>query len=150
MRRLVLPTDPHVRRCPLFRPTLTPEQQAEAQRITEALMEAAREGVGAIAELLASKPDDQPLGKTEYEVRDRVHRIGAKAIETARNGAEVRIRRRGGPDRPPRPPAQPPGLPPASAHGRRGDDAPPCPQAEPRPTRSRPDETGALPPWFAR
>jgi len=70
----------------LFRPTLTPEQQAEAQRITETLMEAAREEVRAIAELLASKPDDQPLGKTEYEVRDRAHRIGAKAIETALNG----------------------------------------------------------------
>jgi hypothetical protein len=75
----------HARRCPLFRPTLTPEQQAEAQRIADILMEATREEVVAIAELLASKPDDKLLGKTEFEVRDRVHKIGAKAIETALN-----------------------------------------------------------------
>ena len=36
-----------------------------------------------LAELLASKPDHQLLGPTEFEVRDRVHTIGAKAIETA-------------------------------------------------------------------
>ena len=36
-----------------------------------------------LAELLASKPDDQLLGQTEFEVRDRVHGIGAKAIEAA-------------------------------------------------------------------
>jgi hypothetical protein len=69
----------------LFRPTLTPEQQAEAQRIADILMEASREEILAIAELLASKPDDKLLGKTEFEVRDRVHKIGAKAIETALN-----------------------------------------------------------------
>ena len=36
-----------------------------------------------LAELLASKPDRQLLGQTEFEVRDRVHKIGAKALETA-------------------------------------------------------------------
>jgi hypothetical protein len=65
---------------------LTPEQQAEAQRIEGILMESVRDDVRALAELLASKPDHQLLGKTEYEVRDRVHRIGAKAIEAALNG----------------------------------------------------------------
>jgi hypothetical protein len=75
----------HARRCPLFHPTLTPEQQVEAQRIADVLMETARQEVVAIAELLASKPDDKLLGKTEFEVRDRVHKIGAKAIETALN-----------------------------------------------------------------
>jgi hypothetical protein len=75
----------HARRCALFRPTLTPEQQAEAQRIADILMETAREEVVAIAELMASKSDDKLLGKTEFEVRDRVHKIGAKAIETALN-----------------------------------------------------------------
>ena len=67
-------------------PELTPEQQIEAQRIEGILMELVRDDVRVIAELLASKPDHQLLGKTEYEVRDRVHRIGAKAIETALNG----------------------------------------------------------------
>jgi hypothetical protein len=69
----------------MFRPTLTPEQQAEAQRIAEILLEASREEIQTIAELLASKPDHKLLGKTEFEVRDRVHKIGAKAIETALN-----------------------------------------------------------------
>jgi hypothetical protein len=81
----VFPMDLHARRCPLFRPMLTPEQQAEAQRIANILMEAAREEVVAISELLASKPDHELLGKAEFEVRDRVHKIGAKAVETALN-----------------------------------------------------------------
>jgi hypothetical protein len=36
-----------------------------------------------LAALLASKSDHQLLGQTEFEVRDRVLRIGAEAIETA-------------------------------------------------------------------
>jgi hypothetical protein len=64
---------------------LTPEQQAEADRLTELLMKATAEEIRGIAELLASKPDHKLLGKTEFEVRDRVHKIGAKAIETALN-----------------------------------------------------------------
>jgi hypothetical protein len=36
-----------------------------------------------IARLLASKPDAQLLGATEFEIRDRVHRLGAFALETA-------------------------------------------------------------------
>jgi hypothetical protein len=67
-------------------PTLTPEQQAEAQRIYEALRQAADADLRAVAELLASRPDAQLLGATEFEVRDRVHRIGAKAIQAALDG----------------------------------------------------------------
>jgi hypothetical protein len=69
----------------MFHPNLTPRQQAEADRLTELLMKAASEEIRGIAELLASKPDNQLLGKTEFEVRDRVHKIGAKAIETTLN-----------------------------------------------------------------
>jgi hypothetical protein len=69
----------------MSRPTLTPEQAAEADKIAEILMEIARREVRDIAELLASKPDHQLLGRTEFEVRDRVHKIGAKALETALN-----------------------------------------------------------------
>jgi len=69
----------------MSRLALTPEQQAEADRIAEILMEAARREVVAIAELLASKPDNKLLGRTEFEVRDHVHKIGSKAIETALN-----------------------------------------------------------------
>ena len=69
----------------MVHPTLTFEHLAEAERITEILMETARREIRDIAELLASKPDHQLLGKTEFEVRDRAHKIGAKALETALN-----------------------------------------------------------------
>jgi hypothetical protein len=65
---------------------LTPEQQDEARRIFEVMRRSTEEELWRIARLLASKPDDKLLGKTEFEVRDHVHEIGAKAIETALNG----------------------------------------------------------------
>jgi hypothetical protein len=67
-------------------PPLTPEQQAEALRIYEALRQATDADLRAVAELLATKPDGQLLGTTEFEVRDQVHRIGAKAIQAALDG----------------------------------------------------------------
>ena len=67
----------------MTRSELTPEQRDDAQRIERILMESVRNDIRSIAELLASKPDRQLLGRTEFEVRDLVHKIGAKAIETA-------------------------------------------------------------------
>ncbi len=67
-------------------PRLTPEQAAEAERLFQALQEASRDEQWRIAQLLASKPDHELLGETEFQVRDHVHRIGAKAIETALEG----------------------------------------------------------------
>lgn len=65
---------------------LTPEQQAEAQRLFEALQGPFLDEARRLAELLASKPDAQLLGKTEFEVRDAVHRLGAAALQTALDG----------------------------------------------------------------
>ena len=67
----------------MSRRPLTPGQQDEAQRLEGILMEAIRDDIRSIAELLASKPDRQLLGQTEFEVRDLVHKIGAKSLETA-------------------------------------------------------------------
>ena len=64
---------------------LTPEQAEAAERIYQVLRSACDDDIRQIARLLASKPNDKLLGTTEFEVRDRVHRIGAKAIETALN-----------------------------------------------------------------
>jgi len=64
---------------------LTAEQAAEAERIFQSLRQAVDPDLRSLAELLASKPDRQLLGQTEFEVRDRVHKIGARAIETALN-----------------------------------------------------------------
>jgi hypothetical protein len=65
---------------------LTPEQLAEAQRGFEVMKKATEEELWRIACLMAGKPDEELLGRTEFEVRDHVLRIGAKAIETAVNG----------------------------------------------------------------
>jgi hypothetical protein len=68
------------------RQTLTPEQQAEADRLYDALRRAADADLRELAELLATKPDAQLLGATEFEVRDKVHRLGAKALQAALDG----------------------------------------------------------------
>ena len=38
-----------------------------------------------MAKSLASKKDEEMFGKNEYEIRDRVHELGAKALEIAVN-----------------------------------------------------------------
>jgi hypothetical protein len=65
---------------------LTPEELAEAQRTFEVMKKGVEEDLWRIACLMAGKPDSQLLGRTEFEVRDHVLRIGAKAVETAVNG----------------------------------------------------------------
>jgi hypothetical protein len=62
---------------------LTAAQKAEAQHLFEALQGPFLQEARRLAELLASKPNAQLLGKTEFEVRDAVHRLGAQAIATA-------------------------------------------------------------------
>lgn len=66
-------------------PILSPEQDAEAERLFLALRPVLEAELRRMTRLLASKPDDKLLGKTEFEVRDRVHIIGAKVIEAALN-----------------------------------------------------------------
>ena len=48
-----------------------------------------------LARALASKADSELLGATEYEVRDRVHELGAKALEVAANERQKKGRIRG-------------------------------------------------------
>jgi hypothetical protein len=67
-------------------PSLTPDQAAEAEQIFQVLREASEDEQWRIAQLLASKSDHQLLGETEYQVRDLVHRIGAKALQAALDG----------------------------------------------------------------
>ncbi len=70
----------------MARPSLTPEQQAEAQRIYEILRRVTDADLRDLAELLAGKADGELFGATEFQVRDAVHRIGARALETALEG----------------------------------------------------------------
>jgi hypothetical protein len=65
---------------------LTPDQEAEALRIFERLKDTADAELLAVARLLASKETGELFGRTEFEVRDRVHAIGARALESALAG----------------------------------------------------------------
>lgn len=64
---------------------LTPEQEAEAQRLAKLIMLKAEEETLRMARMLVSKADHEILGATEFAIRDRVHALGAHAIETALN-----------------------------------------------------------------
>jgi hypothetical protein len=62
---------------------LTPDQEAEARRIYDALKHSADADLLALARLLAGKADGERFGATEFQVRDAAYRLGAKALETA-------------------------------------------------------------------
>ncbi|HKB40695.1 MAG TPA: hypothetical protein VKD72_29990 [Gemmataceae bacterium] len=62
---------------------LTPEQEAEAQALFERLKAAFEDEARHLARLMASKDDRHLLGATEFEVRDRVHRLGAGVLQAA-------------------------------------------------------------------
>ena len=64
---------------------LSPEQEAEAQRLADIIVEKTKVEALQMARLLVSKPDHELLGATEFAIRDRVHKIGAVAIESAVN-----------------------------------------------------------------
>lgn len=64
---------------------LTAEQEAEAQRLADSIALKTKEELLRITRLLVSKQDHELFGETEFEVRDLVHKIGARAIETAVN-----------------------------------------------------------------
>jgi hypothetical protein len=70
---------------------LTPEQEAEAQRLADSIAIKTKEELLRITRLLVSKKDHELFGETEFEVRDLVHKIGARAIE-----AVVSERKKGG------------------------------------------------------
>jgi hypothetical protein len=65
---------------------LSPEQEAEAQRLFEQLQRSFLDEARRLSRLLASKADGQLLGKTEFDVRDAVHRLGATALQAALEG----------------------------------------------------------------
>jgi len=61
-----------------------PEEQAQlAEQLYESLKAATEHDLKAIAELLATRPDDQLFGQTEFDLRQIVHRLGAEALQTA-------------------------------------------------------------------
>lgn len=63
--------------------TLNPEQEAQAEVIYQRIKDAFDAEARRLARLMASKEDRQLLGDTEFQVRDRVHTLGAQVLETA-------------------------------------------------------------------
>lgn len=57
------------------------ELNEEEQRIYELLGEVSEQELRRMAKLLAGKSGAELFGKTEFELRDRVHALGAQALE---------------------------------------------------------------------
>jgi hypothetical protein len=74
-------------------PDLTPEQEAHAQELAQTVLKALQDDILQMTRLLASKPDDQVLGQTEFQVRDIVHQIGAKAIQAELDARQKKVTR---------------------------------------------------------
>ena len=62
-------------------PELKDEQEAEAKQIYDRLEQVFDEERMRIARLMASKGNSELFGQTEFELRDRVHELGARALE---------------------------------------------------------------------
>jgi hypothetical protein len=62
---------------------LSEQQEAESDRLYEALKEPFLAEARRLARLLAGKEDGQQLGRTEFEVRAGVHRLGVQALVAA-------------------------------------------------------------------
>lgn len=57
------------------------ELNEEEQRIYELLGKVSDQELRRMAKLLAGKGDAELFGRTEFELRDRVHSLGAQALE---------------------------------------------------------------------
>jgi hypothetical protein len=62
---------------------LTPEQEARARALYSRLKERFDAEALRLARLMASKDDAHLLGDTEFQVRDRVHGLGAQVLQLA-------------------------------------------------------------------
>jgi len=60
---------------------LTQEQEQEAKRLEAKIRLAVEHEIAALARLLVSRSDEELFGQTEFQVRDLVLRIGAKAYQ---------------------------------------------------------------------
>lgn len=78
-----------------LRQELNAEQEAEAERIYERLEAAFDQERMRMARLMASKGNHELFGQTEYEVRDGVHELGARVLETAAEERQKKGRVRG-------------------------------------------------------
>jgi F420-0:gamma-glutamyl ligase len=62
--------------------TLDPQQEQQAQALAARIRAAVDDDILQLARLLVSKSEAETFGQTEFEVRDIVHQVGAKALQT--------------------------------------------------------------------
>ena len=74
---------------------LTPEQEIEAARMEERVLAAVASDIQLMCRVLASKKNPELFGQTEFDVRDILHRAGAKALEIAAEERQKKGRVRG-------------------------------------------------------
>ena len=74
-------------------PDLTPEQEAHAQEIAKTVLKTLEADILKMTRLLASKPDHQVLGQTEFLIRDIVHQIGAQTIQAELDARQKKLPR---------------------------------------------------------
>lgn len=75
-----------------FSQPLSPELEAQAQELLARLRPQTDEELLALARLLVGKEDRDLFGETEFEVRDIVHRLGAKAYTAHLAGKKTATR----------------------------------------------------------
>lgn len=73
-------------------PVLDAEQQAEADLIYERIRGAFDDEARRLAALMASKETRRLFGESEFQIRDRVHALGAQVLEAV---AQERIKKGG-------------------------------------------------------
>jgi len=61
--------------------TLTPEQEALVQEITQEVVRAAESDIADIVRTVLSKKDRDVFGQTEFTVRDIIHQAAVKAYD---------------------------------------------------------------------
>jgi hypothetical protein len=71
---------------------LNEAQRAEAELIYQRICGAFDDEARRLAQLMASKETRHLFGETEYQIRDRVHALGAEVLEAA---ADERIKKGG-------------------------------------------------------
>ena len=70
---------------------LTSEQEVEAAYIEDILAAKAKVEVRYMARLMASKPNRELFGATEFQLRNAVHRLGANGIDAALAAKKKRV-----------------------------------------------------------
>jgi hypothetical protein len=66
----------------MSRTPLSPEREAQAQELAQAIRQAVEEEVLAVARTLAATDEHTLFGETEFQVRELVLKAGAKAYQT--------------------------------------------------------------------